>query len=234
MQRNIENAANLTDIINPDSNLFELVQQQLQNYNPHSHRCERCGREYWFVRKVITYSRSFVWVYNGEPKYDTIEIPVMLCENCGKSADGTGNKDGNYYHAILISPFIIPFSRYTLSFILAVLDAYVNRTCTIIQFCSNWKIAVSTLYDWKKRYKEHYDAWSESIKSIRMKEQEELNSGSDPVKAEDKAIAYSLNRISTFLTTLVVNFFKRFSFSFMQSNRKTHLREVALKRRLIF
>ena len=121
--------------------------------------------------------------------------------------------------------FLVPY----LLFILTVLDAYVNRTCTVVELCAHWQIAVSTLYAWIKRYKEHYDAWARSIDNPLSSQDSVPSSG--PGLALRKAMGSSLSVIRADLPEHINAFFRRFGFSFLQPNRKTHLRELSGKRR---
>lgn len=221
----------LPDLTNSELNLLEYTENLLKLYNPDSHHCERCGKTIWSSGKVSSYSRGFIWPCDGKPRTDTIQIPIYLCEKCGKSIDGSGNDDGNYLHAIL-PQIIIPFSSYTLPFVLTVIGEYAspNRSCTVVQLCENWQIAVSTLYTWIKRYKYQYDAWADSLDSIRKQEEDSAAAGTDPSYATRHALASALKRIVSKVRDLPGKFFQKFAFSFMQPNQKTHLREVAGKR----
>jgi len=52
---------------------------------------------------------------------------------------------------------MIPYSIYSLHFKLSALIAYYERDCTVAAVCESFDIAVSTLYEWKKRMALHKD-----------------------------------------------------------------------------
>ena len=226
MQRNPQPI--LPDCLDPKLDHFKYTQDLMDSYNPDSHRCERCGKEVWASENAGSYTRGFVYPKDGSPAFAKIRVPLILCEGCGCSLDGSGRVDGDYKHAILPMT-IVPFTAYSLLFILTVLDAYANRTCTVVEVCAHWQIAVSTLYVWKKRYKEHYDAWARSIENPLNSQDNVPSSGSG--MAFRKAMIQSLATIRSDLPKFIKAFFHRFGFSFLQPNRKTHFRELSGKRR---
>ena len=215
-----------------DCDDLNIAKEAIRKYNPCSHACERCGNLFWFIIQVGVYVRNIVYPCNGHPVCDTIEIPLMLCRNCGSSKDGRKFDSPDYWHAV-IPTNLIPFTPYTLSFVLTVLDAYANRTCTVVELCAHWQIAVSTLYAWKKRYKEQYDAYVDSMDSIRKQEEDASSSGGEFVEIEKKVIASSLMALSEMMPTFVSDYFHRFTFSFMQPSKRTHFRELPIGRRII-
>lgn len=207
-----------------------IAKAAIEAYNPCSHACERCGNRLWFVVQAGSYVRHLVYPLNGEPEATTITIPLMLCKNCGQSNDGRKYDSPDYLHAIIPSN-LIPFTSYSLSFVLTVLDAYVHRTCSVVELCDHWQIAVSTLYVWKKRYKEQYDNYVDSLDSIRKKE-EDAAADSDCEAAECSAISSSLEILSEMMPSFVTKYFRRFAYSFMQPSKKTHFRELSANRRI--
>lgn len=223
--------SNLPDCYDSSRNHLEYTQALIDSYIPDSHCCERCGRRIWASRQAGSYERGFIYPENGKPVYETIRIPLVLCKDCGKSSDGPVRESGNYKHAILPQT-IIPFTAYSLLFILTVLADYVNRTCTVEDVCAHWHIAVSTLYAWKKRYMEHYDAWAVSIDNPHLQTDNPLSGSdsSDPQRIRN-AVNSTLNQIRFSLPSIVSSFFRRFGFSFLQPNRKTHFREIPGSRR---
>ena len=214
-----------------DCDDLKIAKEATKKYNPCSHACERCGNLLWFIVQAGAYVRNIVYPRNGHPVCATIEIPLMLCRNCGSSKDGRKFDSPDYWHAI-IPTNLIPFTPYSLSFVLTVLDAYANRACTVVELCAHWQIAVSTLYAWKKRYKDQYDAYMNSMDSIRKQEESASSSGEEAEVIEKKVIASSLATLSEMMPSFVSDYFRRFAFSFMQSSRRTHFRELPIDRRL--
>lgn len=212
-----------------DFNEQEYIQDLINSYNPDSHACQRCGKKIWYGGETRYYKRGITWPCNGAPKDDIILIPCMICKQCGKSEDGSGTKNGDYHHAILRGS-LIPFTSYTLLFILTVLYEYFNRTTTVHEVCQKWQISTKTLYQWRKRYQEHYDAWIDALQSIKKLEQDARNE-LPPQAAVKRALSRSLCIVLNALSALGAQFFRRFLFSFLQPNTKTHLRELPGKRR---
>ena len=210
---------------NPDFNEYEFTKSHLALYEPGSHCCQRCGKLLWSSGITTSYKRLMTWPCNGTPKTDEISIPIFLCGQCGKSENGTGCENGDYYHAILPNN-LIPFSQFTLLFILTVLDEYFNHKRTVNQICVNWGITTTTLYSWRKRFRTHYDAWSDVFHSIRNLEESDHSTNH-----HKPPLAIALMWIMECLDKLVAGFFSRFRFSFMQECTRTHLRELPGKRR---
>ena len=205
------------------------IQNLIDSYNPDSHSCQRCNKRIWFGGETRCYKRGITWACNGAPKDDFIMVPCMLCRQCGKSEDGSGTENGDYHHAILRGT-LIPFSSYTLFFILTVLYEYFNRTTTVAAVCEKWQISTKTLYQWRKRYKDHYEAWTDSLHSLANLEAE-ARQEHPPQRSCALALFRSLEIVLENLSALVNRFFGTFAFSFLQPNTKSHLRELSGKRR---
>ena len=208
----------------------DLTKETLTYYNPDRCSCHRCGKKIWAEKKVSSYCRGLTYVRDGERIDENIMIPVYLCSQCGKSDRPGGTANGDYYHAVLPDN-LIPFTCFTLVFVLTVLDDYVKRTHTTAQICAHWQISVSTLYRWKKRYMEHYEAWTDSLNSIRRLKEDAMETIQDEAEAENEAIITSLKRVFHAAENLPHIFFSRFRFSFLQPNCLTHFRPLAVKRR---
>ena len=214
----------------PNTNWFEFAKEKLDLYNPDSHCCQRCHKRIWADKPVTSYPREFVWPCSGRKRTDTLWVPVFLCRECGKAADGTGTESGDYNHAIL-GGIIIPFTKYSLPFVLTVLDSYINRTGTVEEVCEQWDICRNTLYNWKKLFMEQYNLWADSLhgtealkEDIKLKDPKARNLGL-------RILAAALGLIDRMAGTVIRHFFQRFSYSFMQASKKTHLRELPKGRR---
>lgn len=70
----------------------------------------------------------------------------MRCGSCGHT------------HAILPDE-IIPYSTYSLRFILRVLAAYYLGSQTVEELCQRYAISASMLYEWKRLFLEHKEMW---------------------------------------------------------------------------
>lgn len=213
---------------------LDLTRKALAGYNPDSHPCQRCGRKIWYSKKSSSYRRNITYVNDGKRIDEEIRIPVYLCQDCGKSDRRGGTPSGDYNHAG-ITENLIPFTYFTLLFVLTVLHEYAGRynpehRTTVAEITRKWDISISTLYRWKKRYKDHYDAWAASMDRIRKLQEE--SEKSTPEEAEAEAIGKSLCGVFSVLAQLPADFFSRFRFSFLQPNHLTHFRPLASNRRL--
>lgn len=132
-----------------DIQLFNHISDHLDDY---CFTCPHCGKKGCFDR-VVPYDRWIITVENDERKEYRVECPSLVCE-CG------------HWHAVL-SDILIPYSSYTARFILHVLNQYIHRTCTVVELCGKWQIAVSTLYTWIHRFKDHYSLWAGIMGEIR-------------------------------------------------------------------
>lgn len=93
-----------------------------------------------------SYRRYLVEMKNGEPVAHTVTVQRYCCGSC------------RHTHALLPS-MLIPYSSYSLRFILEVLRAYFLRMDTVAGICGRAGIAVSTLYRWKKLFLTHKQLW---------------------------------------------------------------------------
>jgi transposase-like protein len=84
------------------------------------------------------YTRNLVYQQNT----DRVGISRFYCPICGSS------------HALLPA-VVVPYSPYSLRFMLRAILAYYNRQTSVEQLCAKLEIAVSTLYRWIKRFAGH-------------------------------------------------------------------------------
>ena len=214
----------------PEINWFEFASEMLARYNPDSHYCQRCHKEIWADKIVTSYPRGFVWPCNGRSRTDTLYIPVILCRECGKPADGKGPDSGDYNHAIL-GGIIIPFTKYSLPFVLTVLDSYANRTGTVEDVCEQWGICRNTLYNWIGRHMEQYDLWADSLHGTGSLGREAQSRHPGSKNLYSRILAAALGLVSHILPIVISGFFGKYGYSFMQPSKKTHLRPPLTRRR---
>ena len=105
-------------------------------------------------------------------------------------------------HALL-PDILIPYSPYSLRFMLTVLVAYFERskTVTVAAVCAYYGIAVSTLYAWKYRLLEHKDLLLGMLASLK-----------EPAHTFIRSLFASMQ-----LSDQLSDFFHRYSFSFLQN-----------------
>ena len=119
---------------------------------------------------------------------DSILNPRRVkCSSCGAT------------HALL-PDIVIPYGRYSLSFVLTALITYFERANTVEKICAQLGIAISTIYEWKKRMLAHKDLMLGILISRKV-----------PALAFLRGLLKS-KRLSVILS----GFFHRYGFSFMQ------------------
>ena len=131
----------------------ELLGRSAADLKLSSYACPSCGSRNCF-RKIEPYERQMITVRKSERVVVPVFISRVQCTVCAHS------------HSLLPDN-LIPFSSYTLRFILTVLSEYLNRSNTNVNFlCNKWQIAVSTLYTWIRLFAEHFSIWKKSAAGI--------------------------------------------------------------------
>lgn len=93
-----------------------------------------------------SYTRYLVEWKDSLPATHEITVQRYLCSSCGHT------------HALLSSA-LVPYSSYSLRFILMVLrDHFLGRAC-VQKICERAGISVSTLYRWKTLFLAHKALW---------------------------------------------------------------------------
>ena len=132
-----------------------------------------------------SYTRYLVEWKDGSPATQEVNIQRYQCSSCGHT------------HALLPSP-LVPYSSYSLRFILTVLRNYFLHRACVQEICKHAGIAISTLYRWKALFLAHKALWLGVLEGL------ETSAG-------------------TFLEgmngTLLMEFFHQFLFSFLQHLR---------------
>lgn len=93
-----------------------------------------------------SYSRSLIDFEGGKVVYRTVEIRRVRCASCGHT------------HAVLPDQ-VIPYSTYSLPFIIRVLAVYFRGSWTVEWICRHFSISPSMLYQWKALFLEHKEIW---------------------------------------------------------------------------
>ena len=132
-----------------------------------------------------SYTRYLVEWEDGGPVTHEVAVRRYQCSSCGHT------------HALLPSA-LVPYSSYSLRFILRVLRDYFLRTACVQELCERAGISVSSLYRWKTLFLTHKALWLGILEALGTAEGPFL-SGID----------------GSFLQ----GFFNRFRFSFLQPLR---------------
>lgn len=139
------------------------------------------------------YLRLVIILVDGSPKVMEYKLYRYIC-GCGKT------------HVIAPGELIIPYGRYSLEFILAVLEAYIKREKPVRQIAADFLIVVSTIYAWIKKFKEHYELLLGKLQAV-----------------SDDIGEYLENILSKpDLSYLLFKFAETFEFCFLQRLAKTH------------
>ena len=92
------------------------------------------------------YGRSVIDFRNGHPEKDELCVMRVFCDSC------------NHAHAIL-PDCIIPYSTYSLFFILRLLGEYFAELCSVERLCEKFSITLNQLYKWLALWKTHKREW---------------------------------------------------------------------------
>jgi transposase-like protein len=170
----------------------EIYEEAVARFKKEEAGCPECGA----IGKLNPYGNYWRnMVYHEDPKINdgVIKIVRYKCGSCGRT------------HALL-PDILVPYSPYTLIFKLTVLLAYYKRDKTAVKICEYYKIAVSTLYAWKKKLLEH----------------KELLMGVVESKKTD-AMAFVRGLFESEDTTdSLQGFYAKYGFSFLQNKRNAH------------
>ena len=98
-----------------------------------------------------SYKRILIDVEHGKVVYGSVEIKRVQCKSCGHT------------HALL-PDYIVPYTTYSLLFILRVLCAHFLGSGTVEQLCNRYEISASMLYEWKALFLEHKRLWLGALK----------------------------------------------------------------------
>lgn len=100
-----------------------------------------------------SYTRYLVEWAGGAPVTHEVTVQRYQCSSC------------SHTHALLSSA-LVPYSSYSLRFILVVLRAYFLHRACVKTICERAGISVSTLYRWKSLFLVHKALWLGVLKSL--------------------------------------------------------------------
>ena len=122
----------------PEERVLLEEMKQFNQYDAKSPCCGATGQ----LEFHGSYLRSLVYIEDEKIATAHVEPNRFKCSSCNKT------------HALL-PDIIVPYSIYSLRFILMALIAYFERETTVVKVCERFDIAVSTIYEWKKRMNAH-------------------------------------------------------------------------------
>jgi len=154
--------------------------------------CPFCGAKNPNWKYHDSYPRYLIGFENNVPVSNIIDIIRIICSSC------------KHTHAIL-PEIIIPYSSYSLTFVLSVLRDYFYKV-KIKDICEKYQISISLIYAWKLLFLKHKKLWLGILEDMYHNSLEFLSS------------------IPTFTTSNdLLQFFTQNGYSFLQRLRKTAL-----------
>ena len=172
----------------------QMFQKATDSFSHLKEACPKCGAK-GKLSEHGDYGRYLVSFEEGEITVSLVSPDRFYCSSCGTS------------HALL-PDIIIPYGRYSLLFVLAVLIAYFERAVTVANICEKFGIAVSTIYDWKERIALHKELMLGAL-----------------INQKHGMHAYVLWLVgSGDLSGILRRFFRKYGFSFMQCRSESAAR----------
>ena len=153
--------------------------------------CPFCGAKHPVWSYHDSYQRYLISFEGGTTVTHEIDISRMACSSC------------NHTHAIL-PEIIIPYSSYSLLFVLQVLRDYYLSHLTVHALCNKYQISPSTLYAWKRLFLIHKTLWLGILENIYQ-----------------TAIDFLSSMPSINTSTDLSSFFEQHGHSFLQGVSKT-------------
>lgn len=160
----------------------------MAKFQPEQETCPICGST-GNCHIHDYYSRSIIDFRNGHPKKDTLCVLRVFCDSC------------EHAHAIL-PDLIIPYSTYSLFFILRLLGEYFAGLCSVERLCEKFGITLNQLYKWLTLWKTHKLEWLGLLADAEVSDKAFLKS----IVSSDGYSAFSME------------FIRRLRISFLQSH----------------
>jgi len=163
-----------------------ILERSIEDYNHHGAKCPNCGA----VGNLSPhggYTRYLVCMKKALTASVQVSLRRFKCNSCKVT------------HS-LIPDTLIPYSQYSLRYMLYAIISYYDRKTSVSELCQHLGIAVSTLYAWKNRLIDH----TELLLGLVTAQQESSVS----------YLQWLVN--SNDLSEVLHRFFWRWGFSFMQ------------------
>ena len=175
---------------------LEMFTEAIQDFSKEKlptlvYPCPFCGAKHPQWSHFASYERNLISFERGSSVIYTITVSRIICSSCGHT------------HAIL-PEIIIPYSSYSLVFVLTVLRDYYLSHMTVQALCDKYMIATSTLYAWKRLFQIHKKLWLGILEDAATSPLTFLSSLPSLATSDDLAI-----------------FFQRHAQSFLQGVTKT-------------
>lgn len=130
----------------------ELFESYMADFKAYLEICPICNAK-GHCHIFGYYSRNLIDFCTGNIKYDQLIITRVVCSSC------------KHTHAIL-PDLIIPYSTYSLVFMMRVLSVYLSHLSSVEALCKKYNISHSMLYRWRDMYYKHKELWLGVLKSM--------------------------------------------------------------------
>ena len=141
---------------------YDIFIAATASFSHYGAKCQGCGAT-GNLSPYGSYNRNLVSRTDEETVDDRVSPNRYKCKICDTT------------HAML-PDIIVPHSQYSLRFKLTALIAYFERDTTVVAVCQSFGIAVSTLYEWKKRLLSHKALLLGALRSLKTSEHSFLSS----------------------------------------------------------
>lgn len=179
----------LCKIIRIKTSSKSLFDSYMALFRPELETCPICGST-GNCHIHDYYGRSIIDFKSGRQKKSDLCVLRVFCDSC------------NHAHAIL-PDIIIPYSSYSLFFVLRILGEYFSDLYTIEQLCERYGISRNQLFKWLALFRSHKQEW--------------LGLLSD-AEVSDFSFLKILTSVDSF-SSFSMEFIRRSSHSFLQSHR---------------
>ena len=179
----------LCKIIRIKTSSKSLFDSYMDQFRPERETCPVCGST-GNCHIHDYYGRAIIDFKSGKQEKSDLCILRVFCDNC------------NHAHAIL-PDIIIPYSSYSLFFVLRILGEYFAGFYTIEHLCERYGISRNQLFKWIDLFKSHKQEWLGLLADAEVSDFSFLKN----LAAADSYSSFSME------------FIRRSSRSFLQSHR---------------
>ena len=166
-----------------------LFDSYMDTFCPEKQTCPVCGSSF-HCQIHAYYGRRIIDFICGVPVTTEVTVLRLACQSCGHT------------HAVL-PDLIIPYSSYSLFFILRVLAEAFLHISSLERLCERFCITRNQLYKWKQLFQQHKREWLGIL-------EDSETSGMDFLLMLAAKPDYS---------SFAMDFTKQTSYSFLQSHR---------------
>lgn len=131
-----------------------LFHQSTADFSLGDFICPKCGRAQ-DCKMIQPYNRYLITLEADVQTTHIVSVNQVRCDSCSS------------IHAVL-PDVLVPYSSYSLSYILTVLRDYFLRPFTVEALCSKYSIAISTLYAWVKLFHLHKRLWLGLLEDLKI------------------------------------------------------------------